>query len=274
MGAERKSAVLSEENRRLTAYHEAGHALVALKSNAALPIHKATIMPRGSALGMVTQLPDKDETSVNRKQLMAKLDVCMGGRLAEELIFGPDEVTTGASGDLQQATRLAFFMISDVGMNSSLGPVHLSSIRGGNSARGASGSTESAVDGEVIKLLKESQTRVQKLLKSNLGDLHTIAKALMEKETPPGMKSARSSVCRPRRSRYRFRRARNRRLLNRSPRNPRRRRRKRRKKPPRRMKRRPSSPCFDKTKIRRTDQTRLHVYDMTTYSTITACRNC
>jgi len=186
MGAERKSAVLSEENRKLTAYHEAGHALVALKSDAALPIHKATIMPRGSALGMVMQLPDKDETSVNRKQLMARLDVCMGGRLAEELIFGSDEVTTGASGDLQQATRLAFYMISDVGMNTNLGPVHLSSIRGGNAGRGASGSTESAVDGEVIKLLKDSQTRVQKLLKSNLSDLHTIAKALMEKETLTG----------------------------------------------------------------------------------------
>ncbi|CAL56292.1 P-loop containing nucleoside triphosphate hydrolase [Ostreococcus tauri] len=187
MGAERKSAVLSEENRRLTAYHEAGHALVALKTDATLPIHKATIMPRGSALGMVMQLPDKDETSVNRKQLMARLDVCMGGRLAEELIFGPDEVTTGASGDLQQATRLAFYMISDVGMNSNLGPVHLSSIRGGGAAgRGASGSTESAVDAEVIKLLKESQTRVQKLLKSNARDLHTIAKALMEKETLTG----------------------------------------------------------------------------------------
>ena len=187
MGAERKSAVLSEENRRLTAYHEAGHALVALKTDATLPIHKATIMPRGSALGMVMQLPDKDETSVNRKQLMARLDVCMGGRLAEELIFGPDEVTTGASGDLQQATRLAFYMISDVGMNSNLGPVHLSSIRGGGAAgRGASGSTESAVDAEVIKLLKESQNRVQKLLKSNARDLHTIAKALMEKETLTG----------------------------------------------------------------------------------------
>jgi len=184
MGAERKSAVLSEENRKLTAYHEAGHALVALKSDAALPIHKATIMPRGSSLGMVTQLPDKDETSVNKKQLMARLDVCMGGRLAEELIFGPDEVTTGASGDLQQATRLAFYMISDVGMNTNLGPVHLSSIRGPN--RGASGSTESAVDTEVIKLLKDSQTRVQKLLKSNLGDLHTIAKALIERETLTG----------------------------------------------------------------------------------------
>ena len=144
-------------------------------------------MPRGSALGMVMQLPDKDETSVNRKQLMARLDVCMGGRLAEELIFGPDEVTTGASGDLQQATRLAFYMISDVGMNSNLGPVHLSSIRGGGAAgRGASGSTESAVDAEVIKLLKESQNRVQKLLKSNARDLHTIAKALMEKETLTG----------------------------------------------------------------------------------------
>ena len=187
MGAEHKSAVLSEENRRLTAYHEAGHALVALKTDATLPIHKATIMPRGSALGMVMQLPDKDETSVNRKQLMARLDVCMGGRLAEELIFGPDEVTTGASGDLQQATRLAFYMISDVGMNSNLGPVHLSSIRGGGAAgRGASGSTESAVDAEVIKLLKESQNRVQKLLKSNARDLHTIAKALMEKETLTG----------------------------------------------------------------------------------------
>lgn len=186
MGAERKSAVLSEENRKLTAYHEAGHALVALKSDAALPIHKATIMPRGSALGMVMQLPDKDETSVNRKQLMARLDVCMGGRLAEELIFGPDEVTTGASGDLQQATRLAFYMISDVGMNSNLGPVHLSSIRGNSAGRGASGSTESAVDAEVIKLLKDSQTRVQKLLKSNLRDLHTIAKALMEHETLTG----------------------------------------------------------------------------------------
>ena len=187
IGAERKSAVLSEENRRLTAYHEAGHALVALKTDATLPIHKATIMQRGSALGMVMQLPDKDETSVNSKQLMARLDVCMGGRLAEELIFGPDEVTTGASGDLQQATRLAFYMISDVGMNSNLGPVHLSSIRGGGAAsRGASGSTESAVDAEVIKLLKESQNCVQKLLKSNARDLHTIAKALMEKETLTG----------------------------------------------------------------------------------------
>ena len=196
--------------------------------------------------------------------------------MAEELIFGPDEVTTGASGDLQQATRLAFFMISDVGMNSSLGPVHLSSIRGGNSARGASGSTESAVDGEVIKLLKESQTRVQKLLKSNLGDLHTIAKALMEKETLTGneiraligMPPAKEPV--PLQARAKPK------APEPKPKEPEAPKEEEEKKPPRRMKRRPSSSCFDKTKIRRrrTDQTRLHVYDMTTYSTITACRNC
>ena len=87
MGTERKSAVLSEENRKLTAYHEAGHAIVALKTNGAMPVHKATIVPRGHALGMVMQVPDKDDTSISRRQLLARLDVCFGGRVAEELIF-------------------------------------------------------------------------------------------------------------------------------------------------------------------------------------------
>ena len=95
----------------MTAYHESGHAIVALNTDGAHPIHKATIMPRGSALGMVTQLPSNDETSVSRKQLLARLDVCMGGRVAEELIFGSDHVTTGASSDLQSVTELAQYMV-------------------------------------------------------------------------------------------------------------------------------------------------------------------
>lgn len=96
---------------QLTAYHESGHAIVALNTEGAHPIHKATIMPRGSALGMVTQLPSNDETSISKKQLLARLDVCMGGRVAEELVFGPDNVTTGASSDLHTATELAQYMV-------------------------------------------------------------------------------------------------------------------------------------------------------------------
>ena len=96
---------------QLTAYHESGHAIVALNTEGADPIHKATIIPRGSALGMVTQLPSSDETSISKKQLLARLDVCMGGRVAEELIFGQDHVTTGASSDLNSATELAQYMV-------------------------------------------------------------------------------------------------------------------------------------------------------------------
>jgi ATP-dependent metalloprotease len=104
MGAERRSAVISEETKRMTAYHEGGHALVALKTPGADPVHKATVMPRGQALGMVMQLPEGDQTSMTRQQMLAKLDVCMGGRVAEELIFGEDQVTSGASSDIQQVS--------------------------------------------------------------------------------------------------------------------------------------------------------------------------
>ncbi len=111
MGAERKSAIISPESARLTAYHEGGHALVAINTPGAHPVYKATIMPRGQALGMVSQLPEGDQTSITRKQLLARLDVCMGGRVAEEMIFGKDEVTGGASSDIYQATQLARQMV-------------------------------------------------------------------------------------------------------------------------------------------------------------------
>ena len=151
MGVERKSAVLTEESKKLTAYHEAGHAVVALRTPSAMPVHKATIVPRGNALGMVTQLPDKDETSITRKQLLARLDVCMGGRVAEELIFGKDEVTTGALSDLQQATRLATYMVGEVGLSALVGPVHVDSM-----SKGGRRATEALVDKEVVQLLRDS----------------------------------------------------------------------------------------------------------------------
>ncbi|GAU27497.1 hypothetical protein TSUD_14770 [Trifolium subterraneum] len=145
MGTERKTMFVSEESKKLTAYHESGHAIVALNTDGAHPIHKATIMPRGSALGMVTQLPSSDETSISRKQLLARLDVCMGGRVAEELIFGRDNVTTGASSDLQSATELAQYM--------------------------------------VVKLLRDAYDRVKALLKKHEKALHVLANALLERET-------------------------------------------------------------------------------------------
>ncbi|KAG4969545.1 hypothetical protein JHK82_035240 [Glycine max] len=145
MGTERKTMFISEESKKLTAYHESGHAIVALNTDGAYPIHKATIMPRGSALGMVTQLPSSDETSISKKQLLARLDVCMGGRVAEELIFGQDYVTTGASSDLHTATELAQYM--------------------------------------VVKLLREAYDRVKALLKKHEKALHVLANALLEYET-------------------------------------------------------------------------------------------
>merc|ERR1719337_826057 len=121
MGPERKSAAISPENMKLTAYHEGGHALVALKTRGAMPIHKATVVPRGDALGMVSYLPEKDQLNLSRQQMLAHIDICMGGRVAEELIFGKENVTTGASSDLAQATSTARNMIIKYGMSDELG---------------------------------------------------------------------------------------------------------------------------------------------------------
>lgn len=181
MGNERKSAQLSLDCRRLTAYHEGGHALVALRTPAAMPLHKATIMPRGSSLGMVQQLPDKDETSVSLRQMRARLDVCMGGRVAEELIFGEDAVTSGARSDLQQATQLARHMVTECGMSELLGPVYLADSDSGRFKPSAD--TERTVDEEVRRLLKESYERVRQLLGGAQRELHALAEALLEQET-------------------------------------------------------------------------------------------
>ncbi|KAK9143987.1 hypothetical protein Syun_013387 [Stephania yunnanensis] len=175
MGTERKTMFLSEESKKLTAYHESGHAIVALNTDGAHPIHKATIMPRGSALGMVTQLPSNDETSISKKQLLARLDVCMGGRVAEELIFGKEHVTTGASSDLHTATELAQYMVSSCGMSDAIGPVYLKERAGTE--------MQSRIDAEVVKLLRDAYDRVKALLRKHEKALHALASALLEYET-------------------------------------------------------------------------------------------
>ncbi|WVZ69650.1 hypothetical protein U9M48_018405 [Paspalum notatum var. saurae] len=175
MGTERKSMFISDESRKLTAYHESGHAIVALNTQGAHPIHKATILPRGSALGMVTQLPSQDETSISKKQLLARLDVCMGGRVAEEMIFGEDNVTTGARNDLHTATELAQYMVSNCGMSDAIGPVHVKER--------PSVEMQSRIDAEVVKLLREAYGRVKRLLKKHEKQLHALANALLERET-------------------------------------------------------------------------------------------
>ncbi|CAN6869177.1 unnamed protein product [Brassica oleracea] len=182
MGIERKTMFVSEDSKKLTAYHESGHAIVALNTGRAHPIHKATIMPRGSALGMVTQLPSNDETSVSKKQLLARLDVCMGGRVAEELIFGQDHITTGASSDLSQATELAQYMVSSCGMSEAIGPVHIKE-RPSSEMRSRIDADLIIFNGQVVKLLREAYERVKSLLKRHEKQLHTLANALLEYET-------------------------------------------------------------------------------------------
>ncbi|XP_027351186.1 ATP-dependent zinc metalloprotease FTSH 11, chloroplastic/mitochondrial-like isoform X3 [Abrus precatorius] len=175
MGTERKTMSISEESKKLTAYHESGHAIVAINTEGAQPIHKATIMPRGSALGMVTQLPSIDETSISKKQLLARLDVCMGGRVAEEIIFGQDNITTGASSDLHTATELAQYMVSICGMSDAIGPIRIKER--------PSSEMQSRIDAEVVKLLREAYDRVKALLKKHEKALHALANALLEYET-------------------------------------------------------------------------------------------
>ncbi|KAK9065565.1 hypothetical protein SSX86_014968 [Deinandra increscens subsp. villosa] len=183
MGSERKSAVISNEVRKLTAYHEGGHALVAIYTEGAHPVHKATIVPRGMALGMVAQLPEKDETSVSRKEMLARLDVCMGGRVAEELIFGENEVTSGASSDLEQATHLARAMVTKYGMSKEVGVVAHDYDDNGKSM---STETRLLIEKEVRELLERAYNNAKNILTTYSNEHHALANALLEHETLSG----------------------------------------------------------------------------------------
>jgi cell division protease FtsH len=190
MGAERRSMVMSDEERKLTAYHEGGHALVALNLEASDPIHKATIIPRGRALGMVMRLPERDQLSVTRAKLKADLAVAMGGRIAEEVIFGHEKVTSGASSDIQMATNMAKAMVTQFGMSEKLGPVLYSENdeevflgRSVQKHKNVSEETAKAIDSEIKKLIDKAYAKTKEILNDNIKDLHTLAKGLIEYET-------------------------------------------------------------------------------------------
>ena len=193
MGAERRSMVMTEEEKKLTAYHEAGHAIVTINEKAAHPIHKATIIPRGRALGMVMQLPERDELSQTREQLNAQMAIAMGGRVAEEIIFGDEKVTTGASSDIEQATKRARAMVMKAGLSKELGPVAYGEneeevFLGRSVARSQHMSEETAkkVDAEIRKLVDKGYERAKKVLNEKIEDLHKLAKALLTYETLTG----------------------------------------------------------------------------------------
>ena len=193
MGAERRSMVMSDEERKLTAYHEGGHALVALNLEASDPIHKATIIPRGRALGMVMRLPERDQLSVTRAKLKADLAVAMGGRIAEEVIFGHEKVTSGASSDIQMATNMAKAMVTQFGMSDELGPLaygdNEQEVFLGHSVtrtQNTSDETQSKIDSETRKFVDEGYQKAESIIRENIDDLHTIANGLLEYETLSG----------------------------------------------------------------------------------------
>jgi len=193
MGAERRSMVMSEDEKKLTAYHEGGHAIVALNEKVSDPIHKATIIPRGRALGMVMRLPERDQLSVTREKMYSDIAVAMGGRIAEELIFGHDKVTSGASSDIDMATKMARNMVTRYGMSKELGPLAYGEneeevFLGRSVTRQQNMSEETAkkVDSEVKKIVETGYERAKKVLTDKIDDLHKLAKALLVYETLTG----------------------------------------------------------------------------------------
>jgi len=193
MGTERRSLVMTEKEKELTAYHEAGHALVGLNVPDHDPLHKVTIIPRGRALGLTMSLPERDRFGYSKREMESRLASLFGGRLAEEIIFGADNVTTGASSDIQQATATARRMVTEFGMSEKLGRVRYGDNEQelflGHSVtqtRGVSEATAQLIDSEVRRLIEEAETSARKILIDHIDELHRLAQALLEYETLSG----------------------------------------------------------------------------------------
>ena len=193
MGAERKSLVMTEEEKMLTAYHEGGHAIVGLNVPASDPIHKATIIPRGRALGMVMQLPERDKLSMSLEQMTSRLAIMMGGRVAEELVFGRQKVTSGAASDIEQATRLARMMVTRWGLSEELGTVSYGENQDEvflgmsvSRTQNASEATVQKIDAEIKRLVEEGYNEATRILTEKRDHLEALAKGLLEFETLTG----------------------------------------------------------------------------------------
>jgi len=193
MGAERRTLVMTEDEKRLTAYHEGGHAIVALHVPSTDPVHKATIIPRGRSLGMVLQLPERDQLSMSLQQMTSRLAILMGGRVAEELIFGREKVTSGAASDIEQATKLARSMVTRWGLSKELGNVaygeNQEEVFLGHSItrqQNVSEETSRKIDKEIRRLVDEGHGEAHRILSENADDLETLAQGLLEFETLSG----------------------------------------------------------------------------------------
>ena len=193
MGAERRSNAMTEEEKTLTAYHEAGHAITAIKVPSADPLHKATIIPRGRALGMVMQLPEGDKYSMSYKYMISRLIIMMGGRVAEEIKFGKENITSGASSDIEQATKLARAMVTQWGFSDKLGQVsygeNQQEVFLGHSvaqSKNVSESTAQVIDSEVRKLVDDAYAEARRILTKHKKEWIAIAEGLLEYETLTG----------------------------------------------------------------------------------------
>jgi cell division protease FtsH len=191
MGPERRSMIISENDKKITAYHEAGHALVGKLMKGSDPVHKVTIIPRGRALGLTQQLPSEDKLNLTKEGARDQIAVAMGGRIAEELVFS--QITTGAANDIQVATDLARKMVCDWGMSEKLGPLHFGKReemvflgRDFNDAKDYSGQTAVEIDAEVRRIVMENYDRAKKLVLDNMDKLKLLAEALLEYETLEG----------------------------------------------------------------------------------------